>query len=1453
VSQAEPLENAGRNALEHGAAGLLLLADPEQHPPDSGVAHRQTWVPVPIPTFRIYPSVATKLLLESGKGVTDLALQYTSFPLHTHVRMEVKTVETGLCPAEACQGRNVLGVIPGRDPALADQVLIIGAHYDQLGESPSGLTWIGANDNASGVAVLLQIAQSWHEQGYVPRRTVLFAAWDAFELEQAGSQHYVAHPRYPLDSTVAVIQISAVGAGGDTLSIGGDEESAEWIRSIAEAMGHAAETGNTQTGDHLAFLRALVPACVLSWSSAENPTPYRNLPEDTPETIDLDKLRTSGQIADIAVLGLTEGEPAISDLLAQRAEAILEGDLDAFLATSLPEQEALDKLWFADAQSFSPSAFEMEARQVRILGGTATAVVKTTLTYPREGQNGQTLTKKITQEVRFVHGEDGWQWAGPNLVPAEPDKGFAVMHPPGMIVGLDGLGQLAAEQYAQVATWLGLPATTDATLLLFPGAESLRASTALSMPPDQDQWVGPGRIKLIYSPEISTSLKLSDALIQLLLAEAGVTESAAPWLWQGLPLVIQGKENATRTQLQYLRPLRQELAEGNAPSTKPASWAAVDYLQRQIGGQGIGLLITDLGQACQEGLCENHEGADLALLDAINMDTTTFAAAWQADWQERLAEAQANLDAVLAARQEAALAGDEVAFLNTVEPGVSHLVTEEQHWLADLVGRSVENLALTGEPLALLEDGSILADVTLQYALGDSADRWSEGQVPLTILFTPGSDGYRWAGPLFAVTQGDQISVHYPEGQDELAQAILDEAETIYTQLAAELGVAEPETLAIKLYDNQNAFRTSIFLSFPLTNWVPGWTGAEESVKLRLDTGAPTEAYRPALAVQLARRLLYQMGVEVEWLVHGAGIYLSRDHDGGRAEQRAASSLNVLAREIGKGNLADLSSMPPLYQLSEEDFALASAQAWDVVRYLVTTHGREALTSLLQSLEQGTDLEIALRRVTGQSLPQFESAWAESAVQAHTAPGWIDTALAFDPESAYRHVAYLASPELAGRQAGSPGAETAAAYIAELFASYGLIPAGESDTYFQSFPVSYTTYLDLPQLEILDQSGQVLATMPFRDEFLPLFNEASNKADVEAELVWVPDTYQGLDLSGKVVLCRPPDSISENISQAIEHGASGVIVIGDSENRKEYLSKQPIPIRYPADDAVPVLELTQNGHEHLLEATGLTPPILLNSPPALPLGLRARIKLPISTPTSVQTANVLGLLPGADPVLGQEIIILSAHYDHVGDDPGGRRYSGANDDASGIAVLLEIARLWHERGYHPQRSVLVVAWGAQELGMIGSRYYIEHALFPLDKTVAVLQLDAVGGGGGHYMEAQGFREQEGLLLFSMQVAEDLVDGRLKLAAQAALDQPVEAEPGRVLYASPWEGLSSMLLNTQPSDQAVFHQLGISAVLVTWRGANEDNWPDEIADEVEPYRLGVTGRMVTLVLMTVAGE
>jgi len=1407
-----PLVDAERNALEHGAAGLLLLTDPEQRPPDFGNTHCETWVPEPIPVFRVYPSVADDLLLGSGKSVEDLSISFKSFTLSTQVRMEVTTTGPEACPNEGCQGRNVLGVIPGRDPEYADQVIIIGGHYDHLGQTPDGTIWPGANDDASGVAVLLEMACSWHEQGYVPRHTVLFAAWDAEEVGLLGSRYYVEHPRYPLENTVAKIQLDMVGAGGDRLLIDGGGDLGERLRSVAEALSIEAESTNGGGSDHAPFLRAGVQASLLIWYYGDGSEPQWHRPGDTPDVIELDKLDAVGKIVGITTLGITEAEPDMGDLLARRAAAVEQGDLEAFLATSLPDQEAGDRSWFADAQTFLASRFEMLASDVRVLGRTATATVRMTLKCPVEGEEEPKVVT-ASLDARFVHGENGWRWAGPDLVWADQEAGFAVAYPPGK-EDLDGLGQEAAGKYAEIAELLGLPMEPDAALLLFSRFESLRVSTALSLSPGRGMWVAPGVVKLVYSEGIGDSPQLDDALAQLLLAEAGVPEAAAPWLWQGLPLVLRAVERRSpdralvETHTEYLPRLRKALDEETVALNEATAWAAVDHLRQRIGWEGLGQFIIALGQACRAGLCDSADGMNLALSDAIQMDSSTFEPAWQAHWRDGLATAQSNVDAVLAARTEAVLAGDEAAFLNTVDPDVPNLMAEEQHWLAG--STSLTSFSLIGEPLALLEDGSILAHVTLEYRLAGSASNLQLPTSNFQVLFTPSGEGYRWAGVPFEILRSDRGSVLYPEGQEGLAWALLNEAETIYAQLATDLGVEQPDPLTIKLYDSDDVFRTSIFLSFPQVNWVLAWTGEGESVKLRWQQNAALADYRPTLALQLARRLLYQLGLDAEWLVKGVSIYLSRNFDGGVTERATAENLYPLLRAVPKGTLRGLGAMPPDYELSSDELGLVNAQAWDAVRYLVYTYGGDTVIELLHSQDA------SLQDTIGQTLLEFEAAWSESVVQAHTFPEWIEIAWDFDPDRAYEHVEYLIRPELAGRRAGSRGAEAAAAYIADKFAEYGLMPVGEGDAFLQHFPISYTTLLSTPRLEIMDENGHTLEALTYREDFLILASEAGSGGTATGELIWIQDSdYEGMELDGKIVLRTSIDSIDN----AVEHGAGGLILMGRKESEKELLAKTPLEA--PSDGAIPVLELTSVGSLKLLEMVGHTRESILDSPPALPLGLKARMEIPFSTPETVETANVLGLLPGSDPVLGQEVIILGAHYDHVGDDPD-RRYAGANDNASGVGVLLEMARLWQEAGYRPQRSVLFAAWGAQEPGELGSSYYVDNPVLLLDKTVAMLQLDAVGGGSGYYLEARGEWEQDGVLLFSMMATEDLADGRLALRGQA-----------------------------RESDQVPFHEVGLPTLLITWRGASEDNWPVEIADEVDPYRLGVTGRMVTLALMSIA--
>ena len=130
--------------------------------------------------------------------------------------------------------------------------------------------------------------------------------------------------------------------------------------------------------------------------------------------------------------------------------------------------------------------------------------------------------------------------------------------------------------------------------------------------------------------------------------------------------------------------------------------------------------------------------------------------------------------------------------------------------------------------------------------------------------------------------------------------------------------------------------------------------------------------------------------------------------------------------------------------------------------------------------------------------------------------------------------------------------------------------------------------------------------------------------------------------------------------------------------------------------------------------------------------------------------------------------------------------------------------------------------GAQEAEQAGLHYYMGHPLVPLEQTIAVVHMEAVGGGEGYYLGAQGTRTREAHLRATIQRAEDLLDGRLSITS------PPRDDPARL-----------------------YRDAGIPTLWLTWREASEENWPAEHADLVEPYRLGVTGRMVALSLMALA--
>jgi hypothetical protein len=354
----------------------------------------------------------------------------------------------------------------------------------------------------------------------------------------------------------------------------------------------------------------------------------------------------------------------------------------------------------------------------------------------------------------------------------------------------------------------------------------------------------------------------------------------------------------------------------------------------------------------------------------------------------------------------------------------------------------------------------------------------------------------------------------------------------------------------------------------------------------------------------------------------------------------------------------------------------------------------------------------------------------------------------------------LADDRMEGRGTGTEGYLRSARYVVKQFKRSGLKPAG-TDGYLQSVQF---------QSRLVDEAHSSL-TLVRDGETEPLALGADAIAStrgigqVEAPLVFVGyglsipdqgyDDLKGLDLKGKIVVflyggpARIPGllrahyiSIDQRWAALEQAGALGVIGV---ENPKDVdlpwdramLSRlQPsLVLADPALQAAPSLRwslwLNPASMDKLLKGSGHTFAEIIaladaEKPlPRFDMPVRLRAQMQIKT-ESVKAPNVLGVLTGSDLKLKQEYVVLSAHLDHVGiGEPinGDRIYNGAEDNASGVASLLEIARILHERKARLRRSVLFVVVCGEEKGLLGSKYFAKRPTVPINRIVADINMD----------------------------------------------------------------------------------------------------------------------------------
>lgn len=338
----------------------------------------------------------------------------------------------------------------------------------------------------------------------------------------------------------------------------------------------------------------------------------------------------------------------------------------------------------------------------------------------------------------------------------------------------------------------------------------------------------------------------------------------------------------------------------------------------------------------------------------------------------------------------------------------------------------------------------------------------------------------------------------------------------------------------------------------------------------------------------------------------------------------------------------------------------------------------------------------------------------------------------------------LASDAMKGRKTGFEGGRLADDYVAQAMGEIGLDPKDPAGSYLDPFEFE-ATQVRGPVTLALDG-----APVAYGTDVVDLIGTGGG--DVAGEVVFVGygisapdrgyDDYAGLDVKGRIVMAirgapaaRAADLVEERqigrkSTLARERGAVGFLLC---EGDRPVVGT--VQARFLRKD-LPALSLSRAAADRVLAKAKTTladertrRDAARQALPALATGVRAALRVDVEHKPRAQGHNALGAIRGTDPDLRGEVLLVGAHMDHLGVDALGRVYNGADDNASGTAVLLTLARTLVNNGWRPRRTVLFVAFGAEEQGLVGSRHLAEGLPFENDGIVCALVLDMAGQGG----------------------------------------------------------------------------------------------------------------------------
>ncbi len=376
-----------------------------------------------------------------------------------------------------------------------------------------------------------------------------------------------------------------------------------------------------------------------------------------------------------------------------------------------------------------------------------------------------------------------------------------------------------------------------------------------------------------------------------------------------------------------------------------------------------------------------------------------------------------------------------------------------------------------------------------------------------------------------------------------------------------------------------------------------------------------------------------------------------------------------------------------------------------------------------------------------------------SAAPSALPPALSDALAGIQVRDLARHIAYLADPAREGRGLGTQGLEATAQHLVDHLAALGLHPLGES--YVQAVPLREIRELGgelrlelpgqsalawkhglsciLPELEpqVL-QGGLVFAGYGIREGDHDDFRGLDVKGKIVLLLGGLPpgEAWQTPELRAKYGSTKPQERYEARVEVLDHLGAKAVIAL------EEGLGAELAAFQHPAEpffrpeagvvstDEPPLVRVGREEAGKLLKALGVDPsqPATLR-PRALPGALATLHVTGQVRPAS--SRNVIAVLEGSDPKLKGEAVILGAHMDHLGMQ-GGLLHPGADDNASGVAALMEIARAFKASPSRPRRTVIFAFWTGEEEGKFGSGHYVRHPRWPLAQTSAYLNLDMIG-------------------------------------------------------------------------------------------------------------------------------